>query len=264
MIKTNLFDNSDSRRIVVQKKGFSVVEYERDLSISPAMAQIAYFASAMNVRKRQLLVELENSGVYVQSGEMQMMIGDIEATTDVKGAGDLLKKVIGSAVTDESIIKPYYSGSGLLVLEPTYKYILLEDMENWPDGMVIEDGLFLAREEGVDMGLSGRRNISSTIFGREGLINTVLSGEGMVALESPVPEDELFVIELKDDILKVDGNMAIAWSPDLEFTVQKSTATLVGSLVSGEGLVNVYEGTGKVLVAPVRNNRWIAAPETNI
>ena len=44
--------------------------------------------------------------------------------------------------------------------------------------------------------------------------------------------------------------MAIAWSKSLQFTVEKSTKSLLGSLVSGEGLVNVYRGTGKVLMAP--------------
>ena len=32
---------------------------------------------------------------------------------------------------------------------------------------------------------------------------------------------------------------------------RKTTKTLVGSAVSGEGLVNVYRGTGRVLMCPV-------------
>ena len=51
--------------------------------------------------------------------------------------------------------------------------------------------------------------------------------------------------------MKIDGNMAIAWSSSLEFTVEKSSKSLVGSAVSGEGLVNVYRGTGKIWMAPV-------------
>ena len=37
----------------------------------------------------------------------------------------------------------------------------------------------------------------------------------------------------------------------LSFTVERSAKTLVGSAMSGEGLVNVYRGTGKILMAPV-------------
>lgn len=60
-------------------------------------------------------------------------------------------------------------------------------------------------------------------------------------------------ITLQDDVLKVDGNMAIAWSGSLNFTVERSGKSLVGSAASGEGLVNVYRGTGRVLLAPVLN-----------
>ena len=56
---------------------------------------------------------------------------------------------------------------------------------------------------------------------------------------------------MKDDVLKVDSNFAIAWSNSLQFTVERSSKSLIGSAASGEGLVNVYRGTGKVLLAPV-------------
>jgi uncharacterized protein (AIM24 family) len=70
-------------------------------------------------------------------------------------------------------------------------------------------------------------------------------------VESPSPKEELIEIELNNDVLRVDGNMAIAWSGSLEFTVERSGKTLIGSAASGEGLVNVYRGTGRVLLAPV-------------
>jgi len=93
--------------------------------------------------------------------------------------------------------------------------------------------------------------VSSAVLGGEGLFNLCLKGNGVVALESRTPMEELVIIELKDDELKIDGNYAVAWSSTLDFTVEKSGKTLLGSAVSGEGLVNVYRGTGKVLLAPV-------------
>lgn len=45
--------------------------------------------------------------------------------------------------------------------------------------------------------------------------------------------------------------MAVAWSGSLEFTVERSGKSLIGSAASGEGLVNVYRGTGKVMMAPI-------------
>ena len=96
-----------------------------------------------------------------------------------------------------------------------------------------------------------RNNLSSAVAGGEGLFNLCLKGSGVVALESPVPMDELIEIELNDDVLKVDGNFVVAWSSELEFTVERSGKSLIGSAASGEGLVNVYRGTGRVLMAPI-------------
>ena len=262
MVKTNLLEETESRKIVEQRGRFTVVEYLRDISVSPKMAQEAYFASEMNVRKRQLIADIDPKvGVFAQAGEMQMMIGDIEAATNVKGAGDFFKKLVQSSVTSETIIKPRYTGKGTLVLEPTFYHILLVDLDEWKGDVVIEDGMFLACEDTVELEVTARKNVSSLILGGEGIWNTMLAGSGLVALESPVPADELIVADLEDDVIKLDGSMAIAWSSSLKFTVEKTTSTLVGSLASGEGFVNVYSGTGRVLIAPVRENIGINAPK---
>ena len=104
---------------------------------------------------------------------------------------------------------------------------------------------------GVKNKLTARKTISSTVLGKEGFFNLSLVGEGVAALESNVPYEELIEVELDNDELKIDGNLAVCWSSGLEFTVERSTKTLVGSAVSGEGFVNVYRGTGKVLMSPV-------------
>lgn len=96
-----------------------------------------------------------------------------------------------------------------------------------------------------------RSNLSSVAFGGEGLFNLALTGDGVVALESDVPRTELIEIDLHDDELKIDGNMAIAWSGSLHFTVERAGKSWMGSAASEEGLVNVYRGTGRVWMAPL-------------
>ena len=252
MISTNI-KNSEVRSIIDEMGAFSVLEYNRDVSvISPAEAASAYFSSMMNLRRRQVICSLDGTGVIMQAGAMQMMVGNIEAETNVKGAGDLLKKAIGSKVTGESAIKPRYTGRGLVVLEPTYKHVFMENISDWKNGIVIDDGLFLACDDTVKIGVQARQNISSAAMGREGLFNTVLKGDGVAVFESPYPRSELVEFVLTDDVIKIDGNMAVAWSASLQFTTERTTATLIGSAASGEGLVNVYRGTGRILVAPVQ------------
>lgn len=251
MIRTNLFSDCDVRKITDCKGCFSVLEYEQDISVNAEEAMKIYYASRMNVRKRQLAAQLANSGVILQAGAMQIMMGNISAATNVSDAGDLFKKFVGGKVTGETVIKPKYTGDGVVLLEPTYKFIFLEDLADWNGNLVLEDGMFLGCEDTVELGVTMRTTISSAVLGGEGLFNTVLKGKGVVAIESPVPRDEIIVVELVDDVLRIDGSMAVAWSNTLKFTVERTTKTLVGSVAAGEGLVNVYRGTGKVLIAPV-------------
>ena len=96
MVRTNLFQPTDAHKIVAEAGRFSLLEYERDLSITPDMASTAFFASQMNVRKKQVIAKLNNDGgVIVQAGAMQLMVGQLQAATNIKGAGDLMKKFIG-------------------------------------------------------------------------------------------------------------------------------------------------------------------------
>lgn len=243
--------NSNRHEIEV-KKNFHVIEYDRDISCNPQLAQVMYFMSEMNIRKRQLLIQMNDDKIIIQAGAMHWLAGNIHATTGIKGVRDFAGKLMKGAVTNESAIKPEYAGTGLLMLEPTYKHIILQDVSEWgPTGVSVEDGMFLAAEGSVKQSVVARRNISSAVAGGEGLFNMSLSGNGIAALESPVPYDELIEVQLNGDELKVDGNFAVCWSSSLSFTVERSGKTLIGSAASGEGLVNVYRGSGRVLLAPV-------------
>lgn len=251
MYQLDNFTDNDDIKIIGSLGPFTVIEYQRDLSVMPGNAQLAYYCNAMNVRKRQVICELSKAQITLQAGAMQWTVGNVNATTGVKGVGDLFGKALRGGVTGESAIKPEYTGDGLLVLEPTYKHILLVDLADWNGSIVLDDGLFLACDSRLKHKAVMRSNLSSAVAGGEGLFNLGIAGSGVVCLESPCPKEELVTVTLQNDTLKVDGNMAIAWSGSLEFTVERSGKSLIGSAASGEGLVNVYRGTGKVLLAPV-------------
>ena len=251
MFTVNNFFNNDDISILDQKGPFRILEYRRDLSVMPQNAMMAYYCNEMNVRKRQVACDVGVSNVTVQAGAMQWTVGNVNATTGVKGVGDLLGKALRGSVTGESAIKPEYTGSGILVLEPTYKHILLIDTADWGGNVVLDDGLFLACDSRLKHKAVMRSNLSSAALGNEGLFNLGIQGNGILCLESRCPKEELVEVELNNDVLKVDGNFAIAWSGTLDFTVERSGKSLIGSAASGEGRVNVYRGTGKVLLAPV-------------
>lgn len=273
MIIKNL--QNENRKFIKELDNFHVLEYTKDASVAPGNAMNEFFMSRMNVRRRQVVIDLREQSAVIQSGAMQWMAGNIKAGSGVKGIRDLVGKAIKGAVTKESAVKPEYTGSGVLVLEPTYKYILLMDVSQWgPKGVTIEDGMFIACDSNVKRNVTVRKSISSAMLGGEGLFNMSLAGSGVVALESNVPQEELIEVQLDDDELKIDGDLAVCWSTELDFTVERTTRRLVGSAVSGEGLVNVYRGTGTVLMCPVAPTTSLihatttkdakaAAPESN-
>lgn len=260
MYEISNFTNNDDVKVLAKLGAFSIIEYQRDLSVAPENAMTAYFSSKMNVRKRQVVCELKESNVTVQAGAMQWSAGDVNATTGLKGVGDLFGKALRSKATGESAIKPEYTGSGTLVLEPTYKHLLLLNVADWNNSIVLEDGLFLACESSLSQKAVMRSNVSSAVLGGEGMFNLAVTGSGILCLESNCPQEELVEVTLQNDVLKIDGNMAIAWSGSLEFTVERSGKSLLGSAASGEGLVNVYRGTGRVWLAPVGQD--YVAPQT--
>lgn len=216
---SNFLDNDDVS-VIAERGPFKVIQYDRDLSCTPEEAMTKYYMSQMYVTKKQLVCD--TASVILSPGKMQWTIGKVKATSGIKGVGDAVGKFFSSKVTGEQMVKPEYEGPGLVVCEPTYKHIVLMDLDEWGGAVTVDDGLFYA----------------------------CLVGHGVVALECRCPEEELIEITLSNDTIRIDGNYAIAWSEDLRFTVEKSGKSLLGSAVSGEGFVNVYSGTGRVLLIP--------------
>lgn len=249
----NVKSNSKHQIVTEQKGPFKIIEYTKDPSVNGYTAEREYFMGLMNVRRRQLQCALNGQNMIVtQAGAMQWTAGNVESRTGIKGAGDMLGKLIKGSVTGESAVKPEYVGQGVLVLEPTFKHIILEDVGAWgPAGIVLEDGMFYACEGSIAHSVVARSNFSSATAGREGLFNLALRGKGYAALESSVPREELIEIELDNDMVKIDGSYAVCWSGSLQFTVERSSKSIIGSAMNGEGFVNVYRGTGKILLAPL-------------
>ena len=153
-----------------------------------------------------------------------------------KAWGICSAKRCGARSPGESAIKPEYTGDGLLVLEPTYR---VSD----PDGRCRLGRRLWCWMTGcswlANPHCSTKRScapiFSSAVAGGEGLFNLSLNGSGVFCIESRCPKEELIEITLQDDVLKVDGNYAIAWSKSLDFTVERSGKSLIGSAASGEG-----------------------------
>ena len=58
-------------------------------------------------------------------------------------------------------------------------------------------------------------------------------------------------MHLENDRLVVDGRSVVGRTGSLNYTVERATRSLFGTVSSGEGFVRVYEGTGDLLIAPI-------------
>lgn len=204
-----------------------------------------------SIRLKQVRIILDDSAVKIESGTLSYMKGNVEIETKTGGLIGIGKKLFSNKVTGESMFKPILRGTGEVFLEPSFGHFTLIELED--EEIIIDDGLFFACEDSVEIEPVMQKSISSLIFGNEGIFQSKLSGSGIVILELPVPEKEILRCKLYRDDLKVDGSFAVLRSGNIDFTVEKSGTTLVGSAINGEGLLNVYRGTGEVWLVPTKS-----------
>lgn len=204
-----------------------------------------------NIKLRQVRIILDDSSVKIEKGALSYMRGSINMKNKMGGPLGIGKKLFASKVTGESKFKPTYDGTGEIFLEPSFGHYALIELED--EEIVVDDRMFYACENSVEVGAYMNKALSSVMFGNEGVFQTKLSGEGIVVLEMPVPESEIFKCKINNDVLKVDGNFAVLRSGNIEFTVEKSSKSLLSTTTGGEGLLNVFKGTGEVWLIPTKS-----------
>ena len=252
-LKTNIEMNNTLTKLSEFKNNstFQVLEYDdlRGGSDVKTAFMLSYMRDA-NIKLRQLRIVLQGGGVYTEPNALSFMRGPIEVSTNTGGLMGLSKKFVSSKISGEPVIKPLFKGTGEILLEPSFGHYAILQLEK--EEIIIDDELFFAAEDTIDISVTTMKSISSALFGSEGFFQTKLSGTGIVVLEIPVPETEIFKYSLVDDVLKIDGSFSILRTAGIQFTVEKTTKTLIGSGFSGEGLLKVFRGTGEVWLMPTK------------
>ncbi len=188
-------------------------------------------------------ITLENSQVIVESGALHYMRGNLLMEAQAPTLGGFFK----AKLTGEHAVRPRYSGTGEVFLEPTFGEVNTLELKG--DGWILDRGAFLAADVTVEVGMMTNRAWSG-FLGGEGFFQTTVAGHGTVLFHSDGPLER---IELKGERLVVDGAFAVARSPSLEFRIERAAKGLFATMASGEGRVNTFQGHGVVLIAPLRN-----------
>lgn len=188
---------------------------------------------------RQVQVEIRNETVRARRGALSNMRGEITLTPRLPRAGDVFRSIF----INEARIRPFYSGSGVILLQPSLGgYHVFEARgERW----ILEPGVYWASEGGVDLGLY-REPMLPSLWAGDGLLvwKTTVRGNGLVAINAPGPVE---VVEVAQSALRVQGRLVLGRTEGLRFSSRRPTS-FVRSFISGQRRLRVYSGTGKVLV----------------
>jgi uncharacterized protein (AIM24 family) len=213
-------------------------------------AEGLYFAGESGMHMKMVRIRLAQSHVRVEPGALYFMSGSLEMKAST--GGGIAKALARSVLSGETLLVNEIHGSGEIYLEPTFGHFILHRLMAGEGGIIVDKGMFFAGTAGLDIGAARQKNVSSALFGGEGLVQTRISGAGVAVLYSPVPREEIMRIDLKGDKLWVDGNFALMRSEGIAFRAEKSSKRLLSTLVSGEGILQTFEGHGSVWIAPTQ------------
>ena len=159
-----------------------------------------FFASQAGLKMKQVRIKLNNSAVKTEAGALYYYKGNIQSKSNIGGVGGLFKKAVSGSITNESAIKPTYSGSGEILLEPSYKHYIIMELND--ESIIVDkveceiskgqelkvDGNFaIARTKGVNFSVTkSDKSLFGSAINGEGFLNT-FSGEGKVWIAPTQP-----------------------------------------------------------------------------
>ncbi|MDF1514629.1 MAG: AIM24 family protein [Anaerolineae bacterium] len=243
----SLTENSGFRAEVLE---YTSLDGCRDLSSAEAL----FYAKQAGIRLKLVRITINQSAAILESGALYFLKGNIHMQSKAGGQGGLkglAKGLASKAFANETIFRPLYSGTGVIYLEPSFGHFLIYNLAP-RQALIADRGMFYCSEGSVDVSVAMQTTISAGALGGEGLFQTRVMGPGICVFSSPVPPDEIIAYDLQNERLQVDGNFALMRTEGVQFSVQRSSKSIFGSATGGEGLLQTFEGTGRVWVAPTQ------------
>lgn len=184
---------------------------------------------------------LKDETIRAEAGALAYMRGHVAMKAPVPGPRALMR----ASLSEEAAVRPTYTGTGTVVLQASLGGFHAFEVEEKP--WILERGAYWASDASVELSVHREKALTSFWLG-EGVIDyqTKVAGHGKVVVNSSGPAE---LVELGDEELLVKGGIVIARSSDVRFSVRRPSRGRISSWLSGEPLLRVYRGPGRVLMS---------------
>jgi uncharacterized protein (AIM24 family) len=184
---------------------------------------------------------LANETINAERGALCWMTGDIVMDVKIPFVGRAIKAYL----SDESFIRPSYTGTGEIYLESTFGGFHIVDLagETW----ILENGAYWASEDSLAISVH-REHMMTSFWAGEGFIDwqTKLSGHGKMVVCTQGPVEDIALTPGQK--LIANGKYVLGRTAEVGYRIQRPARTLMGTYMSGEGYCRTFEGPGRVLL----------------
>lgn len=188
--------------------------------------------------------------VRAETGAMVYMSPKIEIKTEMRGG--LMKSLKRKALGGESLFITTFKANekGIIGLTAAYMGdIIVHEMQG--EDYYVQSGSYLAST--LDVEIDTKYAGSKGFFAREGLFLLKATGTGQLFISS---FGAIHRINLKDESFIVDTGFMVAFENGLDYNIRK-VGGLKSTLLSGEGFVADFHGTGELLIQTRSTDRFI-------
>lgn len=153
--------------------------------------------------------------------------------------------------TGESLFITHFTNQGnsrkkLSFAAPYPGKIIPINLKDMPaEGILCQKDAFLCAAFGTKLDIAFTKRLGTGFFGGEGFILEKITGDGLLFIHAG---GTIVKKELNNETLRVDTGCLVAFSPDLEYRIERA-GNLKSMLFGGEGLfLATLRGTGTVYI----------------
>lgn len=202
-------------------------------------------------------ITLLNETIVAERGALSHMLGDVQMKGRIPGPVQLLR----ASLSGEDAVRPRFTGTGTVYMAATLGGLHVLDLpgnETW----VIESGAFWVAEAAVKQSFIRERMLTSLRSG-EGFFDfqTKVTGTGKVMLQTPGPVEEMILSKDSPNrgCLVADGKQVLARTAGVRYTARFPGWMPWSHKTTGENMLRVYEGEGRLLLCTTPYWRFLAA-----